>query len=121
MQIIKFTVVGAFAALVHLITLWLGVNFLALDPVIGNIIAFVFAFTASFCGQSLWTFNHKSHNPSAALRYLMVQLLCSFLLNQSFYTLLIVYTSLHYLVSSFIVLITIPVITFTLSKYWAFR
>ncbi|MET4695253.1 GtrA family protein [Endozoicomonas lisbonensis] len=121
MQIIKFTVVGALAALVHLASLWLIVNFLALDPVVANILAFFCAFTVSFSGQSLWTFNHKSHNHHAAFRYLIIQLLCSFLLNQALYTLLFLYTPLHYLVASFIVLITIPVITFTLSKYWAFR
>ena len=121
MQIIKFIVAGGLAALVHLSSLWLIVNFLALDPVIANALAFIGAFIVSFTGQSLWTFNHKSHDHNTALRYLMIQLFCSFILNQALYTLLVLYTPLHYMAASFIVLITIPVITFTLSKYWAFR
>ena len=121
MQIIKFIVVGALAALVHLSTLWFLVNLLDLFPLIANAIAFVLAFSVSFLGQSLWTFSHKSHNHKAMVRYLVIQLACSFVLNQGLYTLLIVYTSLHYLIASFMVLITIPLITFTLSKYWAFK
>ena len=101
MQIIKFAVVGGFAALVHLSVLWVLVNLLGVYPIAANAIAFVFAFVVSFLGQSLWTFNHKSHGHHAAIRYLLIQLLCSFVLNQGLYTLLIVYTALHYMVASF--------------------
>lgn len=97
------------------------VDQLSIDAVIANTIAFFVAFSVSYLGQSLWTFNHKQHNNSAAVRYLLIQLLCSYVLNQGLYTLLIVYTPLHYLIASFVVLATIPILTFTLSKYWAFK
>lgn len=121
MQIIKFVVVGILAALVHLSVLWLLVNLLGVFPLIANAIAFALAFSVSFLGQSLWTFSHKTHNHTAMIRYLVIQLTCSFVLNQGLYTVLIVYTSLNYLVASFMALATIPIITFTLSKYWAFK
>ena len=121
MQVVRFIAVGSGAALVHLAVLWLGVNLLTLSPLIANLLAFSLAFTASYLGQSLWTFNHKLHQPTAVIRFLVVQLFCSLALNQGLFSLLIIYTPLHYLIASFIVLVTVPVVTFTLSKYWAFR
>lgn len=121
MQLIRFIAVGGSAALVHLVMLWSGVNLLSLAPVIANLLAFTIAFIVSYLGQSLWTFGHKQHTYGAVVRYLMVQLFCSLALNQGLFTLLITCTPLHYLIASFIVLVTVPVATFTLSKYWAFR
>ena len=121
-QIIKFAVVGSIAALIHLSLLHLLVSTGSLQPLTANVAAFVVAFIASYTGQSLWTFNHRQHNhKSAALRFLITQLLCSFALNQGLYTLLLEFTSLNYLIASVIVLVTVPLATFSLSKYWAFK
>ncbi|KEQ19790.1 GtrA family protein [Endozoicomonas numazuensis] len=122
MQLIKFIVIGGSAAAVHLSALWLLVNLTQLNPLMANPAAFILAFIVSYLGHSLWTFNHKQHAlRSSLVKFLLVQLICSFVLNQGLYTLLLNYTDLNYLVASFIVLATIPLITFTLSKYWAFK
>ena len=122
MQLIKFGVVGGSAAAVHLGGLWALVHQAGLATLLANALAFSVAFSVSYAGQSLWTFNHKQHDlKRSGLRFLIVQLFCSFFLNQGFYTLLISYTTLHYLLASFIVLTIVPVVTFTLSKYWAFK
>ena len=121
-QIIKFVLVGSVAALIHLSILHLLVSSGLLQPLIANTGAFIVAFIVSYTGQSLWTFNHKQHShKSAALRFLVTQLLCSFTLNQGLYALLLRFTSLNYLVASLIVLVTIPLVTYSLSKYWAFK
>ncbi|MGI9280246.1 MAG: GtrA family protein [Endozoicomonas sp.] len=122
MQLIKFIVTGGTAAAVHLCALWLLVDLTQLNPLLANPAAFTLAFIVSYLGHSLWTFNHKQHVLRTTLvKFLLVQLLCSFVLNQGLYTLLLTYTALNYLVASFIVLATIPLFTFTLSKYWAFK
>ena len=121
-QLIKFIIVGSLAAGVHLAILKVLVSVLALTPLTGNAIAFAIAFVVSYTGQSLWTFNHKQHqHRGTLLRFLITQLLCSFALNQGLYALILAFTPLHYMVASFIVLITVPLATFTLSKYWAFK
>ncbi|WP_257280454.1 MULTISPECIES: GtrA family protein [unclassified Endozoicomonas] len=122
MRPIKFIVTGAAAAAVHLWVLWLLVDLTQLAPLLANPAAFILAFVVSYLGHSLWTFNHKQHvHRNALVKFLLVQLLCSFVLNQSLYTLLLTYTALNYLMASFIVLATIPLVTYTLSKYWAFK
>ena len=121
-QLIKFIIVGSLAAFVHLGVLRTVVGYFSLTPLSGNAIAFAIAFIVSYTGQSLWTFNHKQHeHKGAALRFLATQLLCSFVLNQGLYALLLGLTSLNYMLASFIVLITVPLVTYTLSKYWAFK
>ena len=121
-QLVKFVVVGSVAAGVHLSVLYLVVNLIGITPIVGNTIAFSIAFLVSYTGQSLWTFNHKQHDhKSAAWRFLLIQLLCSFALNQGLFALLLTVTPLNYMVASFIVLITVPIATYTLSKYWAFK
>lgn len=121
-QIIKFVLVGSIAALIHLSILHLLVAAEFLQPLMANALAFMVAFIASYTGQSLWTFTNKQHNhKSAALRFLVTQLLCSFVLNQGLYALLLEFTSLNYLVASVIVLVIVPLVTFSLSKYWVFK
>ena len=121
-QIIKFILVGSVAALIHLTLLHLLVTYGFSEPLMANAVSFIFAFFASYLGQSLWTFNHKQHNHrSAAFRFLTTQLACSFILNQGLYALLLEFTTLNYLVASVIVLVTVPFVTFSLSKYWAFK
>lgn len=121
-QLIKFVIVGSLAALVHLGVLHFAVEQLRWSPLAGNSLAFALAFVVSYSGQSLWTFNHKSHrHQGTLLRFLLTQLLCSFALNQGLYTLLLTWTRLDYLSASVIVLVSVPLATFTLSKYWAFK
>ncbi len=121
-QLIKFIVVGSLAAFVHLGILRLVVGSIGFTPLTGNTIAFATAFVVSYTGQSLWTFNHKQHqHRGTILRFLITQLFCSFALNQGLYALILKVTNLHYLIASFIVLVTVPLVTFTLSKYWAFK
>ncbi|WP_422132906.1 GtrA family protein [Endozoicomonas sp. ALD040] len=122
MQPIKFIITGSTAAAVHLFVLWLLVDLTQVNPLLANPAAFILAFVVSYLGHSLWTFNHKQHVlRNTLLKFLLVQLLCSFVLNQGLYTLLLTYTGLNYLMASFIVLATIPLVTYTLSKYWAFK
>ncbi|MDB2384725.1 GtrA family protein [Endozoicomonas sp.] len=121
-QLIKFIIVGSLAAAVHLGVLRTAVGYFTLTPLFGNAVAFAIAFIVSYAGQSLWTFNHKQHeHKGTVLRFLTTQLLCSFALNQGLYALLLSMTPLNYMLASFIVLITVPLVTYTLSKYWAFK
>lgn len=121
-QLTKFAVAGSLAGLIHLSILHFLVQLQWLQPLYANAIAFIISFSASYLGQSLWTFNHRQHNHcSTVLRFLITQLLCNFALNQGLYTLLLSYTQLNYLLASFLVLATVPAATYSISKYWAFR
>ncbi|MET0091667.1 MAG: GtrA family protein, partial [Candidatus Thiodiazotropha sp.] len=87
---------------------------------VNNIFAFLIAFGVSYIGHSLWTFSHKKHQHNKTVARFLGVAVFSFALNEGGYYLLLEYTQMEYLFSLLIVLIIVPVITFILSKYWAF-
>ena len=120
-QILKFIIVGVVAALTHFVSVYILVTSTGLLPIIANIFAFCIAFGVSYYGHSLWTFSHKKHeHKKSVIRFFLVAVF-SFLINEGGYYLLLELTSIHYLLSLLIVLATVPIITFILSKYWAFN
>ncbi|MDP0588904.1 MAG: GtrA family protein [Candidatus Endonucleobacter bathymodioli] len=121
-QLIKFVVVGSIAAVVHLGILRWTVEYMTVPPLLGNTMAFIVAFIVSYTGQSLWTFSHKQHAHARTItRFLVTQLLCSFTLNQILFAAFLAFSDLHYMVNSFIVLTIVPLVTYTVSKYWVFK
>lgn len=121
-QLFRFGVVGSLAALVNMFVVWLLVEKVFFLPPLGaNVFAFLIAFWVSYFGHSRLTFNHAKHDVGYAVpRFFLVAVL-SFLLNEGFYFLLLHFTSLPYLWALFLVLAIVPVFTFILSRFWAFR
>lgn len=118
-RLIKFGIVGVIAAGVHLGSLYLLVHYAAIVPIIANMIAFAIAFCVSYPGQAKWTFaDRKLDHKKSVKRFLSIQVLSNFIVNQSLFYLLLNYTSINYMVACFIVLITVAVITYALSFYW---
>ena len=122
-QIVKFCIVGSIAAGIHLLILTVLVNSYGLVPYLANSAAFIIAFIFSYWGQSQWTFQSTEQKTTwqSVLRFLCIQVLCSFLLNQSGFFLLNSVLGWHYLLASTLVLMIIPVCTFVLSKYFVFK
>ena len=119
-QIYRFIIIGIAAASIHFLSVYIIVSTVDLIPIIANIFAFLIAFFVSYMGHSLWTFSHKEHeHHKAAVRYFGVAIFC-FALNESGYYLMLEFTDFNYLVSLFIVLMLVPIVTFLLSKHWAF-
>ncbi|MET0027708.1 MAG: GtrA family protein [Candidatus Thiodiazotropha sp.] len=119
-EIVRFGIVGVAASLTHFVSVYLIVSVFGLQPILANIFAFLIAFGVSYIGHSLWTFSHKKHQHNKTVARFLGVAIFSFALNEGGYYLLLEYTQLEYLVSLLIVLIIVPVITFILSKYWAF-
>jgi len=91
-----------------------------LHPLLANIIAFLVAFQVSYFGHARWTFSvtdpgSRKHK----VRFFGVSVL-SFVVNEIMYALLLNVLHLHYLLALFIVLISVAVLTFVLSRLWAF-
>lgn len=119
-QLIRFGVVGVLAMCVHLACVWIFVQF-GLPPLIANIIGFFIAFQVSYFGHARWTFNIADpNNRSNQLKFFSVALL-GFLLNEAAYSVLLTVFYLNYFIALIIVLCSVAVITFVLSRLWAFR
>jgi putative flippase GtrA len=112
--------VGLTAAAIHLTLVIILVRYTQLVPLPANVIAFLVAFNCSYLGHRHWTFNvaHINHRSSLP-RFFSIAVL-NFALNEGGYFLLLHHTPLSYVVALLVVLLIVPVVTFTLSKVWAF-
>jgi putative flippase GtrA len=122
-KVIKFCLIGTVAMIIHWLTVAITVSLnLAPTPLIANIFGFITAFQFSYYGHKTWTFNQSNitHDNQTLIKFFLVSS-NSFILNELMYYVLLNYTSLHYLVSLAIVLISVSAITFVFSNNWAFK
>lgn len=120
-QLLRFCIVGGVAALIHFSTVLTLVHFCQWHPLVANILAFCIAFVASFTGQYHWTFSNTTRQWHESLPRFFSLSATSFLINEGLYWALLHYTSLDYRIALVITLGTVAIITFTLSKWWAFH
>ena len=114
-QIAKFTSVGVLATIIHVTVAVFANARLGAPPLSANTIAFVVATVFSLLGNWAWTFEGLSKFRQAAPRFLLLSTFC-FCVNQ---TIVYAMTSLAHLplaVAMVPVVLTIPPLTFWLSK-----
>lgn len=119
-QLFRFGIVGLTSAAAHFFMVVLLVKLVHLHPLISNIFAFLVAVNVSYWGHRLWTFNHKKHNHSTMLKFLVVST-NSFLLNEGLFAILLKFTNLHYTYAVMIAIGIVAIVTFLFSKLWAFK
>lgn len=120
-ELFWFGVVGVSALLVHFgVVSWLLVP-AGLSPLIANVLSFLLAFTVSYWGHRLKTFDagHVPHR-TALPRFFFVASL-GFALNEALYFLLLRYTQLDYRSALLLVLAAVAGLTFLLGRCWAFQ
>lgn len=121
-QFVKFGVVGIINTTIHLITLFILVEFFAIYYLIASFIAFLFAVTNSFILNTLWTFKknigHKTK--SRYIKFFVISIIATFL-NLIF---LYVFTDLlriWYLFSQIIAIALTLMINFIGNKVWTYK
>ncbi len=120
-QGLNFVAVGAAAFITHLSVAAVCVELAGLHPLAANAIAFVVAFMVSFTGHARFTFGiERRHWRSARTRFFCVACL-GFVVNQIAYAKsLAAFGGAYYLPILAAILVSVAVLTFTLSKLWAF-
>jgi putative flippase GtrA len=124
-SLVHFTTVMLLVNCAHLIDAVLHVPFhIALIALCANVAAFLIAFTISYEGHSNWTFAPKDGqtalNNTALQRFFMVAVM-SFALNESLYAVLLRCTHMNYALALILVISAVSMLTFSLSKSWAFK
>lgn len=118
-ELFWFGVIGISALLTHFLFVLVLVP-LGLHPLVANVFAYLLAFQVSYWGHRLKTFDagHLAHRRTLPRFFAVASL--SFLLNEALYFLLLHYTPLDYRLALLIVLFAVAVVTFVLSRHWAF-
>jgi len=115
-QIIKYGLLGVIATLIHLLSAWVIIYLFASTVFISNTVAFFIAFSFSYVAQTLYVFNSQFHILKF-LKFFTVQF-GTFLF--SFFISNIIVIQSSYLHTLLIVAI-MPLITFTIHKFWTFK
>jgi putative flippase GtrA len=115
-----FIAVGCVAAATHWLVAVLCVEHFEMSPLISNFVAWLVALTVSFSGHYRLTFSHQVGAAWPAARRFFVVSISGFSINQSAYAYLLKNTDLSYKVLLFIVLLTVAVLTYVVSRSWAF-
>lgn len=115
-----FGLVGATAAAVHMALVWLLVSQWQMAALAANVLGFVLAFGVSFVGHHRLSFAAQRASARQALpRFALVALL-GFGVNELLYALLL-RAGLEYRLALFLVLLAVALMTWALSRFWAFR
>lgn len=119
-QLFWFGATGAAAAATHLLVVVLLVEGGGAAPLVANIGGFLVAFGVSYPGHRYLTFATGRAPPAQSLpRFFLVAGL-GFLLNESLFALLLLLTPLPYPAALLLVLGLVAVVTYLLSRHWAF-
>lgn len=120
-RLIYFTGIGASAAIVHLFIVFNLVNFLNLQPLVTNVIAFLIAFNISYLGHKYFTFSQLQDEKQLSFPHFFLVASSAGLLNETLYFILLRYTTLNYMVALIFVLGIVAVYNYILSRFWACR
>ncbi len=120
-QVSWFIVVGCAASLTHWVVAVGLVSLAGVTPLLANLVGWLIAFLVSFSGHYRLTFRHQQARlVPAAARFFMVSAL-GFCINEASYAWLLRTTTIRYDVLLLLILVAIAVLTFALSRLWAFR
>ncbi len=120
-RLIYFALIGASAALIHIATVLGLVTYLQVSPLIANIFAFLLAFNVSFLGHRYLTFSNLHDEKELSLPHFFLVASSAGILNELLYFLLLEYTILNYLIALILVLGTVSIYSYLLSRFWACR
>jgi len=118
-QLFFFGIVGISATLTHYFVALLSHDFLGVSLYIANLLGYCSAVAISYFGHSKLTFSREL-NWLVFTRFVVVSV-CTFGLSELILWGLESQIKLHHALSLAVVVCTIPVITFLLSKLWVFR
>lgn len=121
LQLMRFGIVGVTAAVVHFSSVIFFVQIALLKPLVANIVAFPIAFQVSYWGHRQWTFNGTTALHSLAIPRLLLTSITGLIVNESLFYVFLVICNLPYPLALFIVLSTLPILTFIVNKFWVFR
>lgn len=122
LRMLRFGAVGLLAATVHYWVVIGLVELLQIAPLKANFGGFVVAFWFSYIGHRHWTFaDHRAASGGSSFIRFLATALLGFFLNQFLFYLLLQHVRLPYFISLAIVVIMVAVMTYVLSRLWAFR
>jgi putative flippase GtrA len=119
-EVVGFLVIGIIGTVIH-VSVGLSVNsLLKVSPLTANVIGYTSAFTFSYFGNSAATFGRSARDLPQFVRFMTVSL-AMFGLNEAIVFAGLTYAHLPYKLALVPALTIVPVVSFLVSKVWAFQ
>jgi len=119
-QLLRFGIIGLLATFVHMV-----IGFLLIQsgwqPLVANTLAFATAFLVSFIGHLRFSFANQDVGAASALRRFLVVALIGFGCNQAILVVLLSWGMISDTIALWISTGCAAILTFILSRIWAFR
>ncbi len=118
-KLIKFGVVGVFATLIHIvIASWLIEGSIQSPVPVANIIAFLFATSFSYIGNTKWSFAEQFNRSNGSRFAVTASIGCVLAFSLSW---LAQGMGFHYLIGIALIVLCIPAMTFLSHFFWTYR
>lgn len=118
-KFIKYGVVGCVSILIYYLCVFVLVELLGKNPLVGTAISFVIMSYFSFLLNRKFTFG-SDFSYNKLLRFLAVSAI-GFTLNFLIMYFVVNVLSLHYSIGEIVTTLVIPIINFILNNYWTFK
>jgi putative flippase GtrA len=119
LRFIKYSVVGSLSILIYFLSVFVLVELLGKNPILGSAVSFVIMTYISFLLNRKFTFG-SDFSYNKLLRFLAVSAI-GFTLNFFIMYLVVNVLSLHYSIGELVTTLIIPIINFILNNYWTFK
>jgi putative flippase GtrA len=120
LTVFRFGIVGVIATAVHVLVVWVLLNYTNLPVLIANAFAFLTAFGVSFSGHYFWTFQNPG-NPGRAIRRFLLISTGGFAMNTLFLAAMLRIGWFSPFIAAVVSIAVIPLVTFLASRLWGFR
>lgn len=120
-ELFQFGIIGSCAAALHFSIVVFLVEINHIQPLLANVVAFIFAFQVSYWGNRYWTFSASNTLHRVALPKLFLVCSMGFMANESLFYVFLTQFHLAYPIALFLVLCILPLATFFVGKFWVFK
>ncbi len=118
-QLVCFGIVGVAATLTHYLMALGCHEGMGLNLYLANLLGYVTAMAVSFCGHGWLTF--RVELTRATLRRFVIASVSTFLASELLLWALETGTDLSHRITLSIVVVSVPILSFTLNKFWVYR
>lgn len=118
-KFLKYSFVGCICTLIYFISVFIFIEGLYMDPVVGSALSFIIMTIVSFFLNVKYTFG-SIITRQRALRFTTVSAI-GFLLNFLLMFFIVHVFNLHYFIGELVTILVIPVVNFILNNYWTFQ
>lgn len=118
-KFIKYCFVGFICTFIYFLAVFVLVEILDRDPLLGSSLSFVIMTCFSFLLNIKYTFG-SDFSASKLLRFFIVAAV-GFFLNYVIIFSIVNVLSLHYFIGELVTILVIPLINFILNNYWTFK